>query len=116
MTSLKIAAMSVTALVFTACSSSDDISERNPDYFGASLKNGVISGSYNPAGYSAQIVQAQIKSICVNDAVGTYSENAAPNGLIAFQATCAEGAIFKRAFAEIERMPNGNFSFEIIGS
>ncbi|MEP6019593.1 MAG: hypothetical protein ABJ251_14050 [Paracoccaceae bacterium] len=104
------------ALLVTACSSASDISERNSDFVGVTLKEGVLSGTYNPSGFDARLIQNQIKSICVGEDLGAYGEQTNENGLVAFSARCASGTTLTRAFMEIERLPNGNFSVEIIGA
>ncbi len=99
-----------------ACSSASDISARNPDYVGVSLNDGVLSGSYNPAGFDGGLIQNQIKSLCVDQALGGYAEKSSESGLVAFSANCATGTSFRRAFMEIQRSPNGNFVVEVMGS
>ncbi len=112
----RIAAAFFVAVGLSACGSASDISVRNPNFVGVSLKDGVLFGSYNPAGFDAQLIQNQIKSLCTDKALGGYSERPGEQGLVAFSATCADGTTFRRAFMEIERMPNGNFSVEVTGS
>lgn len=79
------------ALLLGACGSASDIAKRNPDYFSARHKDGTISGTYNPAGFTTNFVQAQIKSMCIDERLGTYGESDTSNGLVLFEATCAEG-------------------------
>ncbi len=100
----------------TACGSAGDISQRNPNYFGASLKSGVMTGTYNPAGFTGEVVQNQLKSMCVGERIGSFKQGRTSDGLMAFEARCASGATMSRAFIEVERMPNGNFSVEVLGS
>ncbi|WP_373635175.1 hypothetical protein [Yoonia sp. SS1-5] len=113
---LRIAILAAVVAGLSACGSASDISTRNADYFGASLKDGTISGSYNPAGYDGGLVQNQIRAVCVDEVLGGYSETPGDAGLVAFSATCANGTTFRRAFMEIERLPSGNFAVEITGS
>ncbi len=99
-----------------ACGSASDISARNANYVGVSLKDSMMSGTYNSAAFDSRLIQNQIKSLCVDQALGGYSEEPGETGLVAFSAKCAEGTTFRRAFMEIERMPNGNFAVEVTGS
>lgn len=94
-----------------ACGSSADIARDNPNYFGTKIEDGKLLGSYNPAGFDRTLVQSQIKKLCVDKKIGSYGE-APQDGLTAFTATCANGTAYKGGFAEIERLPSGNFSFE----
>ncbi|WP_294612588.1 hypothetical protein [uncultured Roseovarius sp.] len=99
----------------TACSSSEDISLSNPSYFLVKVTNGALSGQYNPAGYSSQIAQKQIKGACKGNTLASYGEQTQPNGLVAFNATCPGDPIFGNGNIEIERNPEGNYWFEATG-
>lgn len=116
MRKLRIGVVIAALAALAACGNASDISARNANYIGVSLKDSVMSGTYNPAGFDTRLVQNQIKSLCVDKTLGGYAEKPEENGLVAFSATCAGGATLKRAFMEIERMPNGNFAVEVTGS
>lgn len=102
--------------VVSACSGSSDISQKNPNYYGAKLRDGTISGSYNPGGFNADLVKSQINAYCVDARLGGYSESPTEGGLVAFAATCASGTTLSSGFMEVERTPDGTFSVEIIGA
>ncbi len=115
-TALHTVAAAIIVAGVSACGSASDISARNANYVGVSLKDGVLSGTYNPAGYDSGLIQNQIRTLCVDKALAGYAEKLSGTGLVAFSASCASGTAFKRAFMEIERMPNGNFVVEVTGS
>ncbi len=102
-------------ILVNACSGSSDISQKNPNYYSAKLRDGTISGTYNPVGYDADLVKSQIKAYCVDMRLGGYSEAPTEGGLMAFGATCATGANLSSGFMEVERLSNGEFSVEIAG-
>ena len=116
MKSLNLVTFGLVTSLLVACSSASDISVRNPNYFGAKLNDGVISGVYNPSGFTTQLVQNQIKGICIGSSLGGYNETPVESGLVAFTTSCAQGSDLSRAFVEVERMPSGNFSVEVLGS
>ena len=64
----------------------------DPNYFSYRVNDGQLSGSYNPAGYSAERVQNFLKNDCGEKTLATYNETPADGqGLIAFTAVCAGG-------------------------
>ena len=88
----------------------------NPDFFSFQSRSGVLTGNYNPAGYSAELVQTQIKSACNRGILNRYSEQALDSGLVAFAANCPEGSVFRIGAYEVERTADGNYLFEAFGS
>jgi len=112
----KAASAVVLALSLSACMSATDKSLSNPNYASAELKDGVLTGSYNPASYDARLIRNQIKSICVDEKLSGYGEQASENGLVSFSAHCTEGSTLSRAFMSIERLPSGNFSVSTTGA
>ena len=99
-----------------ACSSAADITARNANFVGVRVADGVLSGLYNPTVYNEDIMRTQLSSLCNGRQLGAYEQAPAEQNLVAFKSTCQDGTAFNRAFAEIERLDNGNYSFQVTGS
>jgi len=73
-----------TCAVLAACGG--DPALKNPESFTAQTKDGLTTGTYNPAGWTSENIQ---KFLCDGDAKPTgYAEKQLENGLIAFSARC----------------------------
>ena len=89
--------------VLTACGGSEpgSIAQGNPNFFSFKAEEGVMSGIYNPAGYSAQSVAKHIRYACKDQRVGGYGE-APRDGLVAFSARCPGGLAHNRGSYQVE--------------
>ncbi len=104
--------IALAALVaLTACGGGIDPVE-NPNQFVYRMDDGVIRGSYNPAGFSAKQVKFFAKQYCSQTRLGSYSESAAAeNGLIGFQASCSGGLPYG-GHAVVARQADGSVLVE----
>ncbi|QFT93518.1 hypothetical protein FIU86_11755 [Roseovarius sp. THAF9] len=108
-------ALCLAALV-SACGSSGSIPLKNPNYFSGRVDKdtGVMTGQYNPAGYSTSQVKTVIARICEGKRLATYSE-AAQDTLRAFTLTCRGGFDRKWGFVSFERTARGTVMIESTG-
>ncbi len=61
----------------------------NPNTFIYRMEDGVLQGSYNPAGFSSQQIKFYAKQYCSEAKLASYAESApGADGLVAFRGTC----------------------------
>lgn len=95
----------------SACGSSASISKSDPNFFSARMKNGKLTGSYNPAGFDQAKVRALLGANCSSGKLASYGETAA-EGLTAFTATCRGGMSAAGGHLEFEKDASGNIVTE----
>ena len=84
---MKTTILFLAALGLTACG---DIANKNPNAFSSNVdRNGQITGTYNPAGWTSDEIQTFSRSDCASGEIANYSETPQSNGLIAFVIDCA---------------------------
>lgn|GEM_PF-1899524 len=74
----------------SACGGTDTMSRTNPNFFTADIKDGKLTGQYNPAGFDQQTVRQLLGANCGGGKLASYGETEA-EGLVVFTATCAGG-------------------------
>ncbi len=74
-------------LVLAACDGGAGAARSNPNSFTVDVRDGKMTGIYNPAGFDSKKVQKLLAANCPNRKLGSYGEQA-KDGLIAFTATC----------------------------
>ena len=103
----KIAFLMVAGATLAGCGGSPAVD--NPDFFSFRSRDGVLSGTYNPAGYSSAEIQAEVKTACASNRLATYGE-AAPtkDGLVAFTATCDGALKYGTGAFEVQKAAGGS--------
>lgn len=81
--------LTVTLVAVLGLAACGDAALTDPNTFSSSLKDGVITGSYNPEGPSTQFVKNAIAFSCPDAELADYQEAPLDNGLIGFTAICA---------------------------
>ncbi|WP_235225992.1 hypothetical protein [Octadecabacter dasysiphoniae] len=76
----------IATLGLTACG---DIANKNPQAFSSNVRDGQITGTYNPEGWTSDEIQTFSRSNCASGTIASYSEAPQANGLIAFVIDCA---------------------------
>ncbi len=90
------------ALLLAACEGGTGT--QDPDFFTFRQTNGVLSGSYNPAGFTAEQVRLYLSAGCSTRGVSDYAESATDNGMVAFGGTCTTSGNFAGGTYEVERI------------
>ena len=101
-TALRMGLVLAACAGLAACGSAAGMSQSNPDYFYTRIKDGQMTGKYNPAGFKQDEVRKLLQSNCQGKALASYGEQAA-DGLMVFSATCKGGFVNARAGIEYER-------------
>lgn len=98
-----------------ACTVESQSPESDPNFFRATLKDEVISGSYNPTAYTAQSVQNQLKVLCAQEQLGAYSEHPIGSGLTGFTTACATVSPYTRVTLSVEKEADGSYAVDVTG-
>lgn len=100
-----------------ACSSPGANALSNPNYFLAKVnkKAQVMSGQYNPAGFSSAQVKSLVSKTCRNGQIAAYSQSA-QSGLVAFSATCGGGFSPRYSLVTFEKTGANKVLLEATGS
>lgn len=100
--------------LLAACGgSATSISQSNPNFFAADVEGSVLSGAFNPQGYSAAQVRTLLGETCAGP-LGGFNSQSQESGLVAFSATCAQPKNGAR-FVEYERKAGSTVLIEILG-
>lgn len=95
----------------SACTQTSNPSTWDSGYFGFKIKDNTLSGTYNPRGFDAETVQAQIKAECRGRSIKGYEETN-DGSLIAFSAKCSRGSLRNGGFVEVQKQDGGELSYE----
>lgn len=88
------------ALALAACGGSP--ASTNPNFFSVDIDDGKLNGRYNPAGFNAEEVRAQLAPLCTGGELSGYGETPSES-LVAFTATCKGGVSAAGGNVEIQR-------------
>ena len=105
-------------LALGACgggSSGAGIATSNPNFFSGSVSEATMTGSFNPAGYSAAQVQGLVSQVCADGGLAGFGTAPREDGLTGFSASCATWRDNARA-VEFERTGPQSVMIEITGS
>ena len=82
------------------------MAKSKPEFFHAKIGDGKLTGSYNPAGFTADEVRKLLATSCNNGKLGSYGEQA-QDGLMSFNATCQGGTTASSGAIEFQKAATG---------
>lgn len=88
----------------------------NPNVFNADLRNGVMTGAYNPQGFKATEVRAALDKACQSKRLNGYSEAVTESGLMTFLGQCNEVPPVTVGEVKVERKSAGQTTVALSGS
>lgn len=103
--------------LLSACSSPGANSVTNPNYFLAKVdrKSQLMSGQYNPAGFSSGQVKNLVSKTCANGRIASYSQKP-QSELTTFSATCGGGFSSRYSLVTFEKITANKALLEATGS
>ena len=88
----------------------------NPNVFNAELRNGVMTGAYNPEGFKPAEVKAALDKACQSKRLQGYSEAVSESGLMTFKGQCNEVPPVTVGEVKVERKSAGQTMVALNGS